>query len=80
MYVVFIDSEGLNDTDKNKTLDTRILAYAMLLSSHVIFNCMKVLDGEALESLRLVSEITNRFKISNAERHHHENVEPTEYA
>ena len=80
MYVVFIDSEGLNDTDKNQTADTRILAYEMLLSSHVIFNCMKVLDGEALESLRLVSEITKRFKISNAERHRHENVEPTEYA
>ena len=66
MYVVFIDSEGLNDTDKNQTADTRILAYAMLLSSHVIFNCKLVVGSDMLESLRLVCEITNRFRISQA--------------
>ena len=38
--VVFIDTEGLGDVEKGgQNNDVRIFMLAVLLSSHVIFNC-----------------------------------------
>jgi len=78
--VVFVDTEGLSDTDKNQTNDTRIFMLAILLSSHTIFNCTGVIDSDMITQLRLVTELTNRFRLSKAAHHDPDNVEPSEYA
>jgi len=78
--VVLVDTEGLSDTNKNQTNDTRIFMLAILLSSHTIFNCTGVIDSDMITQLRLVTELTNRFRLSNAQKHDPDNVEPSEYA
>ena len=42
--MVFIDTEGLGDTEKDQNNDVRIFMLAVLLSSHIIYNCTGVID------------------------------------
>jgi len=42
--VVFIDTEGLGYVDKEQNNDVRIFMLAVLLSSHIIYNCIGVID------------------------------------
>ena len=43
--VIFIDTEGLGDTEKGTNNDVRIFMFAMLISSHLIYNCSGVIDA-----------------------------------
>ena len=43
--VIFIDTEGLGDTEKESNNDVRIFMFAMLISSHLIYNCSGVIDA-----------------------------------
>ncbi len=47
--VIFIDTEGLGDTGKETNNDVRIFMFAMLISSHLIFNCTGVVDAEMIK-------------------------------
>ena len=47
--VIFIDTEGLGDTEKGPTNDVRIFMFAMLISSHLIYNCTTVIDAGMLD-------------------------------
>jgi hypothetical protein len=48
--VIFMDTEGLGDVDKDgANNDLRIFMLTLLLSSHCIFNCTKVIDSKMLE-------------------------------
>ena len=44
LNVVFIDTEGLGDVEKEQNNDVRIFMLAILLSSHIIYNCIGVID------------------------------------
>jgi len=81
LNVVFIDTEGLGDTNKEQNNDVRILMLAVLLSSHLIFNCTGVLDNDSINQLSLVSKMTNRIRLSNEDKHRNpHDVEPEEFA
>jgi len=67
--VVVIDTEGLGDTEKEKNNDVRIFMLAVLLSSHIIFNCTGVIDNDSISQLSLVSQMTNRIRLSNEDKH-----------
>ncbi len=47
--VIFIDTEGLGDTEKGVDNDVRIFMFAMLISSHLIYNCTSVIDADMLK-------------------------------
>ncbi len=47
--VIFIDTEGLGDIEKGINNDVRIFMFAMLISSHLIFNCTGVIDAEMIK-------------------------------
>ena len=46
--VIIIDTEGTGDTDKDVNYDVRIIMFALLVSSHFIFNCKSVIDSEMI--------------------------------
>jgi len=46
--VVVIDTEGLGDTEKEQNNDVRIFMLAVLLSSHIIYNCTGVIDNDTI--------------------------------
>ncbi len=47
--VIFIDTEGLGDTEKETNNDVRIFMFAMLISSHLIYNCSGVIDADMIK-------------------------------
>ena len=49
--VLWVDTEGIWDTDKNGANDMRIFTLSCLLGSHVILNIMRNLGSENLEQL-----------------------------
>ena len=54
----FIDTEGLGSTSRSSTHDSRIFALALLLSSYFVYNSRGVIDGQAIEDLSLVTNLT----------------------
>lgn len=56
--VVFIDTEGLSDTEKDKNNDVRIFTLAVLLSSFMIFNVQGVIAKDEIDLLSLVTKMT----------------------
>lgn len=63
LYTVYIDTEGLGSTTRTSTHDSRIFALALLLSSYFIYNSRGVIDGQALEDLSLVANLTNIIRV-----------------
>jgi hypothetical protein len=46
--VIFVDTEGLGDTEKGTNNDVRIFMFAILISSHLIYNCNGVIDSNMI--------------------------------
>ncbi len=75
--VLFVDTEGLGDTNKEFNNDLRIFLLATLVSSHLIFNCMRVIDSDMINQLSLVAEMTDRIRLSDSDKHANpDEVEP----
>eukprot|EP00762_Andalucia_godoyi_P002813 ANDGO_04520.mRNA.1 Atlastin len=56
-YVLFLDTEGLASTDSNENKDAYIFALTILLSSVFVYNSMRVIDAQALDSLGMVTHL-----------------------
>ncbi len=54
--IILMDTEGLGSAfeDRNETIDMEIFCLALLLSSYFIYNSMKNIDENAVESLSLL--------------------------
>jgi len=50
--ILALDSEGLNSPDSTITLDTQIMALAVLFSSKVIYNCPNKISSQSLDGLQ----------------------------
>lgn len=61
--VVFIDTEGLSDVANRKDHDTRIFMLALLLSSHMIYNCSQNFDRKQLEQLGLTIKVAEKMSV-----------------
>ena len=46
--VLIIDTEGLGDEQNEEEHDMKILTFATLLSSHLVYNVEKVFGGDAI--------------------------------
>ena len=63
----FIDTEGLGSTNRSSTHDSRIFALALLLSSFFVYNSRGVIDGQAIEDLSLVTNLTQVIQAKSSE-------------
>ena len=63
----FIDTEGLGSTSRSSTHDSRIFALALLLSSFFVYNSRGVIDGQAIEDLSLVTNLTQVIQTKTSE-------------
>lgn len=62
--VVFLDTEGLGSMGASQTHDCRIFALALLLGSYFVYNSRGVIDGNAIEQLSLVVNLTKHIHVS----------------
>lgn len=66
LKVLLIDTEGLGSAfeDRNETIDMEIFCLGVLLSSLFIYNSMKNIDENAIESLALVINFAKKIQSS----------------
>lgn len=60
--LIFVDTEGIDALDANDTHDVRIFTLALLLSSTFIYNSMGPIDETALQTLSLMTRVTQNVK------------------
>ncbi|GAB9468731.1 Guanylate-binding protein [Globisporangium polare] len=65
---LFLDTEGLGSVDREQTHDTRIFALALLLATNFIYNSRGVIDGNAIEDLSLVVNLSKHIQTSSAQK------------
>jgi len=58
MNVLFLDTEGLDSTDRDATFDSRLFALTLLLCSTFVFNAVGSINGEEINKLSLVVNLT----------------------
>ncbi|ETI36620.1 hypothetical protein F443_17284, partial [Phytophthora nicotianae P1569] len=66
--VLFLDTEGLGSVDREQTHDTRIFALALLLASNFVYNSRGVIDGNAIEDLSLVVNLSKHIQTSSTSK------------
>ncbi|KAG6963449.1 hypothetical protein JG688_00008138 [Phytophthora aleatoria] len=66
--VLFLDTEGLGSVDREQTHDTRIFALALLLASNFVYNSRGVIDGNAIEDLSLVVNLSKHIQTSSSSK------------
>uniref|UniRef100_A0A0G4F0C3 Guanylate-binding protein N-terminal domain-containing protein n=1 Tax=Chromera velia CCMP2878 TaxID=1169474 RepID=A0A0G4F0C3_9ALVE len=59
--LVFLDSEGLFASNATELYDAKIYAIASLLSSHVLFNSVKMIDQQMIEMLEMLAKRAQLF-------------------
>ncbi|ETW07492.1 hypothetical protein, variant [Aphanomyces invadans] len=64
--VIFLDTEGIGSVDREQTHDTRLFALALLLGSYFVYNSRGVIDGNAIEDLSLVVNLSKHIQTSSA--------------
>ncbi|CEG40002.1 guanylatebinding protein [Plasmopara halstedii] len=64
--VIFLDTEGLGSVNREQTHDTRIFALALLLASNFVYNSRGVIDGNAIEDLSLVVNLSKHIQTSSS--------------
>ncbi|TYZ60511.1 hypothetical protein PybrP1_009289 [[Pythium] brassicae (nom. inval.)] len=64
--LLFLDTEGLGSVDREQTHDTRIFALALLLATNFIYNSRGVIDGNAIEDLSLVVNLSKHIQTSSS--------------
>ena len=65
--IVFVDTEGIDALDANDTHDVRIFTLALLLSSAFMYNSMGPIDETALQTLSLMTRVTENVKVDTDE-------------
>lgn len=67
LKVLVIDSEGIGALDEDQNHDTRIFLLALLLSSYFIYNSMGTIDENALQTISLIVNLSNKIRIKEHE-------------
>ncbi|KAF2076371.1 hypothetical protein CYY_002328 [Polysphondylium violaceum] len=63
--LLLLDTEGFYSSNVSETYDAKIFAITTLLSSHLIYNSVKIIDQSALEYLELLSRRTQLFALKS---------------
>lgn len=69
LKVLVMDTEGLSSTERSESIDAKIFALSLLLSSTFIFNQMGAIDEHKIEEIGVVTKMTQLIKdnMSNGE-------------
>jgi hypothetical protein len=65
--ILFMDTEGLGSTSRSSNQDTKIFSLALLLSSYFVYNSRGVIDGNAIDDLSLVVNLTKMIHVKSQE-------------
>jgi len=65
MDLLIMDTEGLNSTQRDQTIDMKIFSISILLSSYFMYNSFGHIDENALENLSLVVHLSENISISS---------------
>jgi hypothetical protein len=66
--VLFLDTEGLGSTNRaSQTHDCRVFALALLLCSCFVYNSRGTIDGNALDDLSLVVNLTKHIHVQSSD-------------
>ena len=60
-----MDTEGIDALDANDTHDVRIFTLALLLSSAFLYNSVGAIDETAMQTLALMTRVTNSVKVQS---------------
>ncbi|GAM25245.1 hypothetical protein SAMD00019534_084200, partial [Acytostelium subglobosum LB1] len=63
--ILLIDTEGFYSSNVSEAYDAKIFAITTLLSSHLIYNSVKIIDQSALEYLELLARRTQLFALKS---------------
>ena len=63
--VLFVDTEGIDALDATDDNDVRIFTLALLLSSLFVYNSVGAIDEAALNTLSLMTRVTESIKTNN---------------
>ncbi|KAL1427420.1 hypothetical protein MTO96_017472 [Rhipicephalus appendiculatus] len=61
--LIFLDTEGFAATNVSENYDAKIFAIATLISSHLIYNSVKIIDQSEIDYLELLSRRTQLFAL-----------------
>ncbi|KAK8756581.1 hypothetical protein V5799_000715 [Amblyomma americanum] len=62
LSLIFLDTEGFAATNVSENYDAKIFAIATLISSHLIYNSVKIIDQAEIDYLELLARRTQAFK------------------
>ena len=60
--MIILDTEGLNSTQRDSTIDAKIFSLTILLSSMFIYNQIGHIDENSLENLNLVLNLSKNIQ------------------
>lgn len=63
--LIFLDTEGFAATNVSENYDAKIFAIATLISSHLIYNSVKIIDQSEIDYLELLSRRTQLFALKS---------------
>ncbi len=63
--IILLDSEGFFGSDVSEVYDAKIFAVTTLLSSHLIYNSIKLIDQSSVDYLQLLARRTQLFHKKN---------------
>jgi hypothetical protein len=69
LSLVFIDTEGFAASNISESYDAKIFAVATLLSSHLIYNSVKIIDQGDIDYLELLARGTRLFALKSQMTH-----------
>lgn len=58
-----MDTEGLNSVDGNNTLDHKLFALSVMLSSYFIYNSVGAIEENSINSLALITKLIKTLTI-----------------
>ncbi|KAI1305312.1 Guanylate-binding protein 1 [Halotydeus destructor] len=63
--VIFLDTEGFAANNVSENYDAKVFAVATLLSSHLLYNSVKIIDQVDIDYLELLSRRTQLFALKS---------------
>eukprot|EP01116_Phalansterium_solitarium_P017223 TRINITY_DN4181_c0_g1_i1.p2 TRINITY_DN4181_c0_g1~~TRINITY_DN4181_c0_g1_i1.p2 ORF type:complete len:835 (+),score=350.23 TRINITY_DN4181_c0_g1_i1:178-2682(+) len=64
--VLLLDTEGFFGSDASEAYDAKVFAVAALLSSHLVFNSIKLVDQQTVDYLELLARRTQLFQLKHS--------------
>ena len=68
LYIIFMDTEGLDSVDRDSDTDSRLFALSVMLSSYFIYNSIGAIDESSINSLALITHLIKTITVEEDKR------------